>query len=73
AVLGHDAVAAISRSVEALGQARSHAMAAHASLAHEASSLGVVPAQLQGTGISKPPENPPQRRTTGQDLLTLVA
>ncbi|HEV7351980.1 MAG TPA: hypothetical protein VGN74_02480 [Brevundimonas sp.] len=72
AVLGHDAVAAISRSVEALGQARSHAMAAHASLAQEAASLGVSPTHLQGNGTNKPPETRPTA-PTGQDLLTLVA
>jgi hypothetical protein len=72
AVLGHDAVAAISRSVEALGQARSHAMAAHASLAQEAASLGVTPAHLHGGGSNKPPETGPAP-LTGADLLTLVA
>jgi hypothetical protein len=72
AVLAHDAVAAISRSVEALGQARSHAIAAHASLAAEASSLGVSATHLHGGGSGKPPETGPVP-PTGQDLLTLVA
>lgn len=54
AVLGHDAIAAATRTVEALGQARGHAMTTHAALADAASSIGVRATTLQGTGLNKP-------------------
>lgn len=71
AVLGHDAIAAITRIVDALGTARGHAMEAHASLAREAPQLGVSPTELQGTGVGKPDE--PPVRPTGVQPLALVA
>lgn len=71
AVLGHDAVTAITRSVDALGIARSHAMEAHAALAREAPQLGVSPVELQGTGIGKPDQPPIQ--PTGVQPFSLVA
>lgn len=71
AVLGHDAIAAVTRSVDALGIARGHAMEAHAALAREAPQIGVCPTELQGTGIGKPDE--PPIRPTGVLPLSLVA
>jgi hypothetical protein len=58
AVLGHEGVAAITRAVEALGQARGHTMTAHTAFADAAPNIGVKPATLQGTGLSKPESNP---------------
>ncbi|HBI20668.1 hypothetical protein FJQ54_12565 [Sandaracinobacter neustonicus] len=57
AVLGHDGVAAVARSVDTLGQTRTHLMAAHAALAAAAPEIGVRPATLHGTGVSKPERN----------------
>ena len=54
AVLGHEAVAAATRTAEALGQARGHAMTMHAALADAAPHIGVRPTTLQGTGLEKP-------------------
>lgn len=54
AVLGHEAVAAATRTVEALGQARGHAMTTHAALTDAALCIGVRAATLQGTGLQKP-------------------
>ena len=71
AVLGHDAIAAVTRSVDALGVARSHAMDAHAALARDAPRLGVSPTELQGTGIGKPEES--ETGPTGVQPLALVA
>jgi len=54
AVLAHEGVAAVTRSIETLGQTRSHLMAAHAALADAAPRIGVRPATLHGTGVDKP-------------------
>lgn len=54
AVLGHESVTAITRSIETLGQTRAHMMAAHAALAAAAPQIGVRPATLHGTGVDKP-------------------
>lgn len=64
AVLGHEGVAAVARAVDTLGQTRSHLMDAHAALAAAAPEIGVRPATLHGTGVSKPPRKPID--TTGQ-------
>ncbi|USQ95301.1 hypothetical protein [Caulobacter sp. RL271] len=62
AVLGHEGVAAVARSIETLGQTRSHMMSAHAALAAAAPQIGVRPATLHGTGTDKPDVDAP----TGQ-------
>lgn len=54
ALLGHEGVIAVTRSIETLGQSRSHIMSAHAALAVSAGQLGVKPATLHGTGVDKP-------------------
>jgi len=54
AVLGHEGVTAITRSIETLGQTRAHMMTAHAALAAAAPQIGVRPATLHGTGVDKP-------------------
>jgi hypothetical protein len=54
AVLGHEGVAAVARSIETLGQTRGHMMTAHAALAAAAPQIGVRPATLHGTGVDKP-------------------
>ncbi|GAD58280.1 MULTISPECIES: hypothetical protein [Brevundimonas] len=64
ALLGHDGVAAVARSVDTLGQSRTHMMTAHAALAAAAPGIGVRPATLHGTGVGKPETNRPI--TTGE-------
>ena len=54
AVLGHEGVSAVARLIEAVGQARGHAMVAHAAFADSAPHIGVQPATLHGTGVGKP-------------------
>lgn len=54
AVLGHEAVAALTRTIDALGSAREHAMTAHAAFEKASPQLGVRPATLHGTGSDKP-------------------
>lgn len=55
AVLGHEAVAALTRTIDALGEARGHAMSAHAAFEKASPQLGVQPTTLHGTGVEKPP------------------
>ncbi|CAN7543166.1 hypothetical protein LJR164_003844 [Phenylobacterium sp. LjRoot164] len=55
AVLGHEAVAALTRTIDALGEARGHTMSAHAAFEKASPQLGVQPATLHGTGVEKPP------------------
>ena len=55
AVLGHEAVAALTRTIDALGEARGHTMSAHAAFEKASPQLGVKPATLHGTGVEKPP------------------
>ncbi|MGV9010039.1 hypothetical protein [Brevundimonas sp.] len=57
AVLGHEGVGAIARLIEAVGQARGHAMVAHSAFAASAPMIGVKPATLHGTGVGKPDED----------------
>ncbi|WP_374657705.1 hypothetical protein [Phenylobacterium sp.] len=54
AVLGHEAVAALTRTIDALGAAREHAVAAHAAFEKASPQLGVRPTTLHGTGTDKP-------------------
>lgn len=54
AVLGHEAIAALTRTVDSLGAAREHAMTAHAAFEKASPALGVRPTTLQGTGVDKP-------------------
>ena len=54
AVLGHEAVAALTRTIDALGSAREHAVVAHAAFEKASPQLGVRPATLHGTGADKP-------------------
>nr|WP_295106162.1 hypothetical protein [uncultured Caulobacter sp.] len=59
AMLGHEGVTAVARSIETLGQTRAHMMTAHAALAAAAPQIGVRPLTLHGTGTDKPdPEVP---------------
>ena len=53
-MLGHEAVAALTRTIDALGAAREHAMSAHAAFEKASPQLGVRPATLHGTGVDKP-------------------
>ena len=55
AVLGHEAVAALTRTIDALGEARGRTMSAHAAFEKASPQLGVRPATLHGTGVEKPP------------------
>ncbi len=59
AMLGHEGIAAVARSIETLGQTRSHIMIAHSALAAAAPQIGVRPATLHGTGVDKPDVAPP--------------
>lgn len=54
AMLGHEGVTAVTRSIETLGQTRVHMMTAHAALAAAAPQIGVRPLTLHGTGTDKP-------------------
>jgi hypothetical protein len=57
AVLGHEGVSALARMIDAVGQARGHAMVAHAAFAASAPMIGVQPSTLHGTGVGKPDED----------------